>query len=103
MGSDVDLGILPIEPQLPIAEELAFATEVSAATGTEVDLVRLDHADPLLGREIARCGVCVFEAQPGAFVAWRAFAVSQWIEFDEIIAPHRERFLRRLASREAAP
>ena len=98
-GSDVDIGILPADERMPIGEELAFASALSAVTGTEVDLVRLDHAPPLLGCEIARAGVCVFEAVPGAFAAWRAAAMSEWIDFDEMIAPHRERFLRRLAGR----
>lgn len=100
--SDVDVGFAPVDGQLPMAEELAFASALSAVTGTEVDLVRLDHAPPILGLEIARSGVCVYEAEPGAFAAWRAAAMSRWIDFDEMIAPHRERFLQRLARR-AAP
>jgi hypothetical protein len=84
---------------MSIGEELAFASALSAVTGTEVDLVRLDGAPPLLGREIARVGVCVFEAEAGAFAAWRAAAISEWIDFDEMIAPHRARFLERLASK----
>ena len=96
-GSDVDLGILPFDAGMSIGDELAFASALSAVTGTEVDLVRLDGTPPLLGREIARVGVCVLEAAPGAFAAWRAAAISEWIDFDEIIAPHRARFLERLA------
>ncbi|GAC1518637.1 MAG: hypothetical protein NVS3B10_20590 [Polyangiales bacterium] len=98
-GSDVDIGILPADRGLPIGDELAFASTLSAATGTEVDVVRLDGAPPLLAREIAQVGVCVFEASPGAFAAWRAAAISEWIDFDEMIAPHRARFLERLAGR----
>jgi predicted nucleotidyltransferase len=95
-GSDVDVGILPSH-EVPLAAELALASSISAITGTEVDIVRLDRDDPLLGREVARHGVAIYERVPGAFAAYRARAMSTWIEFDEIIAPYRQRFIRRLA------
>lgn len=95
-GSDIDIGIVPADAQMSIGEELGFASALSAVTGTEVDLVRLDHAAPLLGREVALSGVCLLEEHPGVFAAWRAAAMSEWIDFDEMIAPHRERFLQRL-------
>jgi predicted nucleotidyltransferase len=95
-GSDLDIGILPVEPTRPLREELALAAALSAAAGVEVDLVRLDRDDPLLGREVAQTGVCLFEATPGVFSAYRATAMSRWIDFDEAVAPHRANFLRRL-------
>ena len=64
-GSDIDIGIVPANAQMSIGEELAFASALSAVTGTEVDLVRLDHAAPLLGREVALSGVCLLEEHPG--------------------------------------
>lgn len=100
-GSDIDIGIVPANAQMSIGEELAFASALSAVTGTEVDLVRLDHAAPLLGREVALSGVCLLEEHPGVFAAWRATAMSEWIDFDEMIAPHRERFLQRLTQSSA--
>jgi len=95
--SDVDVGIVPIDPALPLKDELALASALSAAAGAEVDVVRLDVDAPLLGAEVARHGVCLLEAAPGTFTAYRAQAISAWLDFDETIAPHRERFLRRLA------
>jgi hypothetical protein len=41
----------------------------------------------------------LFEEAPGLFTAYRARALSTWLDFDETIAPHRERFLKKLASR----
>jgi predicted nucleotidyltransferase len=96
-GSDVDVAILPSDPGMPLTTELELASALSAATGAEVDLVRMDADAPLLSREIARSGVCIYESCPGAFAAWRAMAISYFIELDEMLAPHRERFLRRLA------
>lgn len=95
--SDYDVGVLPLDPGLSLHEELALAAKLSQALEAEVDLVRLDTEDPLLGREIAQHGICILEREPGAFAAYRADAMSRWIDFDELIAPHRERFLRRLA------
>jgi len=95
--SDVDIGIVPIDPGLPLAAELRLAADLSGAARAEVDLVRLDRDDPLTGREVALHGVCLFEAAPGLFAAYRARAMSDWIDFDETIGPHRDRFVRRLA------
>lgn len=100
-GSDCDVGILPAEPNLTLHDELSLASTLSGAVGLEVDLVRLDRADPVLGREVALTGVCLFEAEPGELAAWRARAISRWLDYEETIAPHRERFLRRLTG--AAP
>ena len=72
---------------------------MSSLLGVDVDLVRLDQDDPLLGREVAMHGKCVFEAAPGTFSAYRANATSRWLDFDETIAPHRQRFLARLSAR----
>jgi uncharacterized protein len=94
--SDVDLGIIPCDPKLVLRDELGEASRLSGLLGLEIDLVRLDQDNPLLGREVALTGVCLFEAEPGMFSAYRATAMSCWYDFDDTIAPHRERFLRRL-------
>jgi predicted nucleotidyltransferase len=96
--SDVDIGILPEDGELDLGRELELAAKLSSAAGVEVDLVRLDKDDPLLGREVALHGLCLFEAAPGAFATYRAVAMSRWIDFDETMAPHRAHFLRRVAS-----
>jgi predicted nucleotidyltransferase len=96
-GSDFDIGIIPVDPRLALHDELTLASALSAVVSAEVDVVRLDGDAPLLGAEVARTGVCLFEGTPGTFAAYRATAMSQWIDFEETIAPHRARFLRRLA------
>lgn len=95
--SDFDVGVLP-DGSFTLRAELELAAALSAAVGREVDLVRLDTEDPLLGREVAQTGVCLVESAPGEFAAFRAIAMSRWADFEETIAPHRSRFLRRLAS-----
>jgi predicted nucleotidyltransferase len=97
VSSDYDVGILPVDPALSLHEELALASNLSGAVRAEVDLVRLDHDAPQLGAEVARSGVCLFEAAPGTFAAYRARAISVFIDFDSLVAPYRARFLRVLA------
>jgi len=94
--SDFDLGIVPADPALSLHDELALAAALSEALRAEIDVVRLDTDNPLLGREVAHTGVCVLESQPGAFSAYRAEAVSRWLDFDSAVAPYRTRFLSRL-------
>jgi predicted nucleotidyltransferase len=96
--SDVDVGIIPSAP-MSLAEELALAATLSKAVGAQVDLVRLDRDEPLVGREAALHGKPIFEERAGVFAAFRADAVSAWIDFDETVSPHRRRFLERLAER----
>jgi predicted nucleotidyltransferase len=97
--SDVDIGVLPVDPAWSFSEEASLASALSAVARAEIDLVRLDRDEPLLGREIARSGVCLFEVRPGEHVAWRARAMSAFIDFEGSIAPYRQRFLDRLAVR----
>ena len=98
-GSDFDIGILPVDPDLSLHDELTLASALSEAVGAEVDVVRLDGDAPQLGAEVARTGICLLEAAPGVFAAYRANAISVWLDFEETIAPHRAHFLRRLAAR----
>lgn len=100
VGSDVDIGVVPIYGDLTANDESALVNALSAAANAEVDLVRLDQADPLLGREVARSGICIFEKKPGTFARWRARAMSEWIDFDQTISPYRKRYLQRIVDRE---
>jgi len=97
--SDADVGVLPIDETWTLSGELELARRLSEAVGVEVDLVRLDRDDPVLGLEIARHGQLLFEVTPGTFSAWRAQAASVGLEFEEVIAPHRRTYLERLARR----
>ena len=65
-ASDFDVGIIPIDLQLSLHDELALASALSAAVSAEIDLVRLDDDEPVLGAEVARTGICLFEAAPGS-------------------------------------
>ncbi|CAN5440980.1 hypothetical protein BH09MYX1_BH09MYX1_54910 [soil metagenome] len=94
--SDVDIAIEPTT-DLTLADEMELASALSRAVKREVDLVRIDRADPLLGREIARNGIPIIEERAGAFAAYRARAIAEWIDFDEVVGPFQRKFLERLA------
>jgi predicted nucleotidyltransferase len=95
--SDVDVGVMPLDAALSLHDELAFAAILSTAASAEVDLVRLDVDDALLGREVARTGIALYERTPGAFAAYRARAMSVWVDMNETLEPHRAHLLRRLS------
>jgi predicted nucleotidyltransferase len=54
--SDVDVGILPNDPDLPLHAELDLQARLERACGRSVDLVRLDRVSSLLKWEVARSG-----------------------------------------------
>ncbi|MGH7899892.1 MAG: type VII toxin-antitoxin system MntA family adenylyltransferase antitoxin [Candidatus Binatia bacterium] len=58
--SDVDLAILPVDPELPLHAELVLQATLERACGRSVHLVRLDYASTVLKWEVARQGIMVF-------------------------------------------
>jgi len=48
IDSDIDIGIVPEDPELSLAEELTLQTDLARVSGRQVDLVRLDRASTLL-------------------------------------------------------
>jgi Polymerase beta, Nucleotidyltransferase len=74
----VDVAILPAPGKdLSLAEELRIVHALSLATRCEVDVVRLDSANPLVRREVARQGRLIIERSGGA---WARFAPSALLE-----------------------
>ncbi|HWL87217.1 MAG TPA: nucleotidyltransferase domain-containing protein, partial [Polyangiaceae bacterium] len=76
-SSDFDIGIIPVDRHLSLHVEFGLASALSEVVRAEVDLVRLDTDDPILGREVARHGLCLFEEEAGMFAAYRATAISR--------------------------
>ena len=99
--SDVDVGIVPVDPCLPLTAELDLQGRLSRVAGIDVDLVRLDGDDLLLAREVALHGVALCEDRPGAFARFRASATSDWLDFESSLGPARDRWLARVAERAA--
>jgi predicted nucleotidyltransferase len=92
--SDLDIAIAPCEA-LSLADELALQRDLEAATGRDVDLVRLDRADMLLRHRIARDGQVLLE-QPGELTRFRAHAWTEWWDFAPTYEHAARCFRRRL-------
>ncbi len=63
-GSDVDFAVWPDAPLAP-EQKLAWLVELQRAVNNDVSLVIVSpDLDPVLGMEIVRHGIVVFEAEP---------------------------------------
>jgi len=73
-GSDVDVGIIPHDPQLALTAELDLHARLERVCGSPVDLVRLDRASTLLRWEAAINSVVLVASFPGEFSRFVAAA-----------------------------
>jgi uncharacterized protein len=96
-GSDVDLAILPVCPEISLAEENALGAELELAAGAPVDLVRLDHATAALRWRIARDGLVLVANPPQEASRFLARAGIEHDDVRELEAGAMKRFRARLA------
>lgn len=94
--SDVDIGIVPCDADLPLATELELQVRLEQACGSPVDLVRLDRASTLLRWEAARGAVVVVANPPHEFPRFIAAAAIEHADLMTALAPVAERFRLRL-------
>jgi uncharacterized protein YutE (UPF0331/DUF86 family)/predicted nucleotidyltransferase len=102
-GSDVDLGIVPRDPDLPLSTELTLQAKLEAACGRSVDLVRLDCVSTLLRWEAAKAGVAIVIDDPHTFSRFVADAALDHADLMTTLAPAAERFRQRVGARPTAP
>jgi predicted nucleotidyltransferase len=101
--SDIDIGIIPEDPEMSLAEELTLQTEMSRVSGRQVDLVRLDRASTILRWQVVRYGRPLFEAEPFAMARFTADAIAEYLDFAPAFEHAAEDFRRVLtAGRENA-
>lgn len=101
--SDVDIGILPVDPDLPFGAEADLQVELELACGRTVDLVRLDQASTLLRNQVAREGRPLLEARDGACQRFRVAATLEYLDFLPTYDAAAERFRRSLIRLAKAP
>jgi predicted nucleotidyltransferase len=76
---------------------LSLISELSDATGREVDVVELERADYPLLKAVLRDGVLLHQSEPGAEAGWRTRSILR-IETDRPwFERMRNAYLRRLA------
>lgn len=95
-NSDVDVGIVPIDPALTLREEVGLQHRLETVCSRPVDVVRLDCASSVLLGEVARDGKLLFEAHDGDFAGFRVRALGEWLEFAPAYRQVAERFRQRL-------
>jgi predicted nucleotidyltransferase len=95
--SDIDVGIVPDDPALPLATELDLQARLEAACGRPVDVVRLDRASTLLRWEAARTAVLITATAPHELPRFMAAAGIEHADLMTTLGPAAERFRRRVA------
>ena len=76
--SDVDVVVLGCA-SLSFDERAHLAVELTRATGRSCDVVSVEHASPVLGMEIVRCGKRFFCRDVDAVDAWEDFALRRYL------------------------
>ncbi len=102
--SDVDIGVIPVDPALPLRDELHLQARLERACGRPVQLVRLDHSSTLLKWEAARHGVPLIVRSPTDHSRFVAHAALEHADLGPALARAAALFharLRDAARREA--
>jgi len=95
--SDVDVGIIPRDRDVPLRFELDLAALLSRACGRQVDVVRLDHASPLLAWQVARAAVPVLADPPTEHSRFVARATSAYLDAEPAMRAAAKVYARRLS------
>jgi predicted nucleotidyltransferase len=83
-GSDMDMGVwlrtapVSAEIELDLIRALVLATREG-----NLDVVVLNHADPLLGYHIVRDGVLLYERESGIFDRYRLWAWKRYLDTEK--------------------
>jgi len=94
--SDLDVGIVPRNPDVPLAAELDLQARLERACRRRVDLVRLDRASTLLRWEAARHAVVVLVEPPREFSRFVQDVALEHADFVSAFGPAAEHFRQRL-------
>jgi predicted nucleotidyltransferase len=96
-GSDVDLAVMLDRPPASLLEHGALAADLQALfPDREVDLAVLNHADPLLLKQVVD-GCRLLYGDPGALSELRIYAFKRYQDHRSFLAMERE-YVRRKVS-----
>jgi uncharacterized protein len=101
--SDIDIGIVPEDPELPLVEELTLQTELGRVCGRQVDLVRLDRASTILRWQVVRYGRPLVEGERFAAARFVAEVTAEYLDFAPAFEHAAESFRRVLTGSRMAP
>jgi predicted nucleotidyltransferase len=77
---DVDLAVLTAPP-LSGRELLHLRADLTLELGEGIDLVSLNREAPVLHREVAATGICLYAAEPDLDEEFRARAHLRWLDW----------------------
>jgi predicted nucleotidyltransferase len=97
-GSDVDLGIIPVDPLLLLSDELGLQVMLENACRRPVDLVRLDRASLSLRWQVARDGYPIVGRDTGAWARFAAATASEHADIEPALRRFARRFQQRLVA-----
>jgi len=96
--SDTDVGVWLADPNITPERELDLIRALVGATHEgNLDVVVLNHADPLLGYHIVRDGVLLYEREPGTFDWYRLWAWKRYLDtekFRQLDSAYIDAFLK---------
>ncbi|MCG5052840.1 MAG: nucleotidyltransferase domain-containing protein [Myxococcales bacterium] len=95
--SDLDIAVLPKNPNLSLSDELALQVALTRAARRDVDLIRIDCAPTLLLWEIAKQGIVLHQSTDAESTRFKAEAAAEYIDFAPEYDRAAERFRERLA------
>jgi len=95
--SDLDVGIVPVDRDLPLGGELELQARLEQACGGPIHLVRLDRASTLLKWKVANEGRVLRSDPPHAWARFVAASASEFAELAPQLHAAEERFRARLA------
>ncbi len=92
--SDIDLGVLTNRP-LTFNQRLKLWETLSPLFNVEVDLVVLNHANPVLAFEAASTGDLLFENKSNTWDNWKSFSFRQYWDTEKFRNDLRKFITRR--------
>jgi predicted nucleotidyltransferase len=80
-GSDLDLAVLPSNG----IDEIGLTAEIVRLTHwNDVDVLNLQHADPLTAMEVSRSGLVLFARDPCVFIEFQSLAFRRYVDSEKL-------------------
>ena len=95
--SDLDVGIIPVDPETSLGTELDLQNRLEQACERSVHLVRLDRASTLRKWKVATEGRLLVSNPPHSWPRFVAMSAIEYAEFAPQLEQAEERFRARLA------
>jgi predicted nucleotidyltransferase len=79
--SDIDIGVYFKQTKIDANEYLSVKHNLESSTGYDIDLIIMNTCDIIIAMQILSNGICIINNNPGLFVLYKAYKISQYIDF----------------------